>query len=181
MYFFFHFNRTGQLRASQQWLDLLPWSSPALDRERRLLDAGRLAYEMGAYDLVPLQLRLRLHGGEVGKTAVAVFPGAGAGAGGTATAAAAAAAAATAGGMKVIREVLRCNPAAYRHGERGGAAGNVGGSGEGVWMGGGETVFGAGEVGGVLIVLEVLGSGVCFFSVFLCSNVAVGRRRLPSD
>lgn len=62
-----------QLQASQRWLDLLPWSSPELDRERRLHAAGRLAHDLGASDLVPLQLRLRLGGGDVGSSSSSSF------------------------------------------------------------------------------------------------------------
>lgn len=130
-----------------------------MDRERQLLDAGKLAYEMGAYDLVPLQLRLRLHGSEGGKVAgVAGLAGAGVGVGAGAGVPATVVAAA-AGGMKVIREVLRCNPEAYKDGERGGATEDVSGGGEGLWMGGGETLFGTGEVGCVCASFG-LGSGL---------------------
>ena len=127
---------------------------------------------MGAYNLVPLQLRLRLHGGEGGKTAVEAIPGEGADV--TVTAAAAAAA----GGMKVIREVLECNPDAYRHGERGGTVENVDAGDDGIWMGGGETVFDAGEVGCVFFFLRV--SGFLHF-VCLCKRCRVVFGCLQAD
>lgn len=124
-----------QLRASRQWLDLLPWSSPALERERNLHDAGKLAYDLGACDLVPLQLRLRLHGnaaagvhepGDSHSSAV--------------------------GAMEVIREVLRSNPGAYRDGDR-----SRGGRGDG--YGGGDESGGGGDEGGGMWAPEGTGTG----------------------
>ncbi|CAN0424943.1 unnamed protein product, partial [Ectocarpus sp. 8 AP-2014] len=79
-----------ELRWAQRWLDLLPWSSPALGRERSLHDAGRLAHDLGAVDLVPLQLRLRLGDRDSSSAGGGV--------------------AASDGAMGVIQEVLRCNP-----------------------------------------------------------------------
>ncbi|CAM9902098.1 unnamed protein product, partial [Ectocarpus sp. 4 AP-2014] len=121
------------LRWAQRWLDLLPWSSRALDRERSLHDAGRLAHDLGAVDLVPLQLRLRLcdrdpssASGSVGEgerwfLVVAAADGA----------------------MGVIQEVLRCNPDSFRDG--GGSALEEGG--DGGWGGEGKGLFGAGKGG----------------------------------
>ncbi|CAM9861553.1 unnamed protein product [Pylaiella littoralis] len=135
-----------ELEASQRWLDLLPWSSPALDRERRLHGAGRLAHDLGATDLVPLQLRLRLEG-ERGHGVVGVNDGHGSNHGVNATVAASAAAAVEAA-IEVIREVLRCNPDAFRDGDGNGLERSeswaVGGRGDGD---DGESVFGAGKGG----------------------------------
>lgn len=92
----------GDLEAAERWLDLMPWSSPRLDQERRLHEAGKLAYDLGASDLVPLQLRLRLEGvAAAGVTPAATVTSDSKG---------------SAGAMAVMRDVLRCNPAAYSHG-----------------------------------------------------------------
>lgn len=132
-----------QLRASRQWLDLLPWSSPALERERNLHDSGKLAYDLGACDLVPLQLRLRLHGNAACGTGVSDEPGDNGGS-------------SAVGAMEIIREVLRCNPGAYRDGERGrtgrgeGYGSDGGGGAGGAWepevAGHQDICFGASEV-----------------------------------
>ncbi|CAM9564261.1 unnamed protein product, partial [Sphacelaria rigidula] len=92
----------GDLEAAERWLDLMPWSSPRLDQERRLHEAGRLAYDLGASDLVPLQLRLRLEGAAAANATPAV--------------AVTSDSDRSAGAMAVMRDVLRCNPAAYSHG-----------------------------------------------------------------
>eukprot|EP00752_Nemacystus_decipiens_P018330 g16445.t1 len=110
------FEEGEELQASQRWLDLLPWSSPALDRERRLYGAGRLAHDLGAFDLVPLQLRLRLGLGGVN---VGDRDGGGV--------------VAPAGAMEVIREVLRSNPEAFRDGGSGGSNRDE----SGMWAAGG--------------------------------------------
>lgn len=94
--------------SARRWLDLLPWSSPPLDRERRLHAAGKLAHDLGATDLVPLQLRLLLGGGSPAAA------GHGRRSNGTTVAS---------GALDVIREVLRCNPDAVR-----GGAGTSGGA-----------------------------------------------------
>ncbi|CAM9252402.1 unnamed protein product [Scytosiphon promiscuus] len=103
------FDDGEELRASKRWLDLLPWSSPALDRERRLHTAGSLAHDLGATDLVPLQLRLHLYGERAGTASV---DGVARDPSGKTSASSSAP-----GAMEVIREVLRCNPDAFRDGE----------------------------------------------------------------
>lgn len=70
----------------------MPWTSPDLERERRLHEAGELVYDLGATDFVPLQLRLKLDGCE------AVSDGS---------------RRATSGAMDVVQEVLKSNPHAY--------------------------------------------------------------------
>lgn len=101
------FRGDGQeLEAAQRWLDLMPWSSPSLEQERRLHEVGRLAYDLGASDLVPLQLRLRL---ESAKT--------------TSDGGAAATVTSTgcrSGAIAIVRDVLQCNPTAYSHGNESG-------------------------------------------------------------
>lgn len=96
-----------QLEASKLWLDLMPWTSPDLERERRLHEAGELVYGLGAIDFVPLQLRLKLDGCE------AVGDGS---------------RRATSGGMDVVREVLKYNPHAYASGLEEDASGTLDGS-----------------------------------------------------
>lgn len=86
----------------------MPWTSPDLERERRLHEAGRLAYDLGATDLVPLQLRLKLEGGDTlgegGDRDHGVFGSEHS---------------VTPGVLDVLREVLKSNPQAYAHGMEG--------------------------------------------------------------
>lgn len=100
-----------ELEAARRWLDLMPWSSAELEQERRLHEAGSLAYDLGAAHLIPLQLRLRLEG--VDSAADRGSPDGTAsssdGSGGTRSRASAS------GAMQVLQEVLESNPAAFAY------------------------------------------------------------------
>lgn len=101
-----------QLQTSQKLLDLMPWSSPAVERERRLHEAGRLAYDLGARDLVPLKLRLVLE-----ENPEPVTPGSGNDSDVIHDVIRSSSGirrdGETGGAMEIVREVLRCNPGAY--------------------------------------------------------------------
>lgn len=137
-------NETLQLETAKHWLDLMPWSSPDLQKERTLHEAGSLAYELGASDMTPLQLRLRLEGisspGSVGFSADGRRVGPGGGGGWSAS-----------GAMEVLREVLKCNPGSYDHGMGWGSTVDVepsegGASMDRMWQGQQDSILGLSEV-----------------------------------
>ncbi|CAM9610076.1 unnamed protein product, partial [Discosporangium mesarthrocarpum] len=94
-----------EVELAEQCLSLVPWASPAVAEEKRLIDAGNLAAELGC-DLAPLQLRLRLipHGNESGTSTSTS----------TSTSLSGVCVKEQERAMAVLRSVLDANPWAYK-------------------------------------------------------------------